>query len=48
MPTSQHFKQQKKIGRWFEAECEKLLRAKGMEVVDSEKLYYRLYCGFSH
>lgn len=41
MPTSQHFKQQKKIGRWFEAECEKLLRAKGMEVVDSEKLSYR-------
>lgn len=39
-PTS-YFKDRKRIGRWFEAECEKLMRAKGMEVIDSEKLKYR-------
>ncbi|MGI9107122.1 MAG: hypothetical protein ACR2G4_12845 [Pyrinomonadaceae bacterium] len=41
MPTSQHFKQQKRIGRWFEAECEKLMLQKGMEVIDSDHLTYR-------
>lgn len=41
MPTSQDFKEKKKIGRWFEAQCERLMRAKGMAVVDSEKLSYR-------
>ena len=41
MPTSQHFKEKKKIGRWFEAECEKLMLQKGMEVVDSDRLSYR-------
>lgn len=40
MPESSHFKRQKKIGRWFEAECEKLMLQKGMAVVDSEKLPY--------
>jgi len=36
-----YFKQQKKRGRWFEAECEKLMRARGMEVIDIDKLSYR-------
>ena len=40
MPESSHFKRQKKIGRWFEAECEKLMLQKGMKVVDSESLSY--------
>ena len=41
MPESEYFKRQKKIGRWFEAEIEKVFKEKGMEVIDSEKLKYK-------
>jgi hypothetical protein len=38
---SEWFKKSKKIGRWFEAEVDKVLKQKGCEVVDSEKLSYQ-------
>jgi hypothetical protein len=41
MPESQYFKDRKRVGRLFEAECEKIMREKGMEVIDSEKLKCR-------
>jgi len=39
--SSTHFKQKKAVGRWFEAECEKLMLQKGMKVIDSDRLSYR-------
>jgi hypothetical protein len=41
MPESEYFKRQKKKGRWFEAEVEKVLIEKGMQVIDPEKLKYQ-------
>lgn len=41
MPESEYFKNRKQVGRWFEGEVEKVMREKGMEVIDSEKLKYR-------